>query len=161
MIGWFIGGAVDLTWTIEYAVQAGRALIIPFIWLLPLTGHGGTESGIAVVSSVLSPLFQRLCLLRRGLPLLFLASVVPGSLVLLLLRASQLSSLAQKRVMSVVRAAKDVGFSWPRCRASHSSRMLCLKAGRASAFGQWMIWFFLVENLVQNFLADSPGCWIM
>ena len=46
MIGWFIRGAVDLTWTIEYAVQAGRALIIPFIWLLPLTGLGATESGV-------------------------------------------------------------------------------------------------------------------
>ena len=46
MIGWFIRGAMDLTWTIEYAVQAGRALIIPFIWLLPLTGLGATESGV-------------------------------------------------------------------------------------------------------------------
>ena len=46
MIGWFIRAAMDLTWTIEYAVQAGRALIIPFIWLLPLTGLGATESGV-------------------------------------------------------------------------------------------------------------------
>ena len=46
MIGWFVGGVVDLTWAIEYAVQAGRALIISFIWLLPLTGHGATESGV-------------------------------------------------------------------------------------------------------------------
>ena len=46
MIGWFIRGAMDLTWTIEYAVQAGRALIISFIWLLPLTGLGATESGV-------------------------------------------------------------------------------------------------------------------
>ena len=46
MIGWLIRGVVDLTWTIEYAVQAGRALIIPFIWLLPLSGLGATESGI-------------------------------------------------------------------------------------------------------------------
>ena len=46
MIGWFIRGAVDLTWTIEYAVQAGRAQIIPFIWLLPLTELGATESGV-------------------------------------------------------------------------------------------------------------------
>ena len=46
MIGWFIRGAVDLTWTIEYAVQAGRARIVPFVWLLPLTGLGATESGI-------------------------------------------------------------------------------------------------------------------
>ena len=46
MIGWFIRGAVDLTWTIEYAVQAGRARIVPFVWLLPLTGLTATESGI-------------------------------------------------------------------------------------------------------------------
>ena len=46
MIGWFIRGAMDLTWTIEYAVQAGRALIIPFIWLIPLTGLGATKSGV-------------------------------------------------------------------------------------------------------------------
>ena len=37
---------MDQTWTIEYAVQAGRALIISFIWLLPLTGLGTTESGV-------------------------------------------------------------------------------------------------------------------
>ena len=46
MIGWFIRGAVDLTWTIEYAVQAGRAWIVPFVWLLPLTGLGATEPDI-------------------------------------------------------------------------------------------------------------------
>ena len=46
MVGWFIGGAVDLTWMIEYAVQAGRARIVPFVWLLPLTGLGATESGV-------------------------------------------------------------------------------------------------------------------
>ena len=46
MIGWFIGGAVDLTWTIEYAVQAGWSLIVPFVGLLPLAGLGATESGI-------------------------------------------------------------------------------------------------------------------
>ena len=66
---------------------------------------------LTVVSLVLSLLFRCLCLLRRGLLLLFLASEVPGSLVLLLLRASQLSLPAQKRVMSAVRAAMDFGFS--------------------------------------------------
>ena len=35
-----------MTWTVEYAVQDGRALIIRFIWPLPLTGLGATESGI-------------------------------------------------------------------------------------------------------------------
>ena len=60
--------------------------------------------------------------------MLFLASEGHVSLAVLLLRASQLSSPVQKRVMSAVRAAMDFGFSWPRWRASHSSRMLCLKA---------------------------------
>ena len=46
MIGWFIRGAVDLTWTIEYAVQTGRARIVSLKWLLPLTGLRATESGV-------------------------------------------------------------------------------------------------------------------
>ena len=46
MIGWFIRGAVDLTWTIEYAVQTGRAQIVSFKWLFLLTGLRATESGI-------------------------------------------------------------------------------------------------------------------
>ena len=46
MIGWFIRGAMDLTWTIEYAVQTRRAQIVSFIWLLPLTGLRATESGV-------------------------------------------------------------------------------------------------------------------
>ena len=37
---------MDLTWTIEYAVQDGRARIVPFERLLPLAGHGATESGV-------------------------------------------------------------------------------------------------------------------
>ena len=153
---------------VEYAVQTRWTRIVSLIWLLPLTRLRATESGVdrrvfgvVTVASTLSPSLRRLCLLRRGLPLLSLASKVPGCLDVLLLRANQLSSPAQKRVISVVRAAMNFGFSWPRCRASHSSRMLCLKAARASASGQSTIWFFLVRNQVQNFLADSPGCWVM
>ena len=37
---------MDLTWTIEYAVQTRRARIVSLKWLLPLTGLGATESGI-------------------------------------------------------------------------------------------------------------------
>ena len=122
---------MDLAWSIEYAVQTGRARIVSFKWLLPLTGLRATESGIdrrvfgtvTVVSTLVSNLSG-------------LAGAVSGSLVLWLLRASQLSSHAQKRVMRAVRADMDFGFSWPRCLASHSSRMLCLKAARASASGQ-------------------------
>ena len=46
MIGWFIRGAMDLTWMIEYVVQARRALIISFEWLFPLSGFKAPESGI-------------------------------------------------------------------------------------------------------------------
>ena len=161
MIGLFVWGAMYLARTIEYVVQARWSLTVPFVGLLPLAVLGTTESGVNRVSSVLSPLLWRLCLLHRSLPVLFLASEGPASLAVFLLRASQLSSPAQKRVMSAVRAAMDFGFSWPRWRASHSSRMLCLKAARASASGQSTIRFFLVKNRVQNFLPDSLGCWIM
>ena len=46
VVGWFIGGAVNLTRTIEYAVQAGRARIASFERLFPLTGFRATESSI-------------------------------------------------------------------------------------------------------------------
>ena len=46
VVGWFIGGAVNLTRAIEYAVQTGRARIVSFKWIFPLTGFRATESGI-------------------------------------------------------------------------------------------------------------------
>ena len=46
VVGWFIGGAVNLTRVIEYAVQTGRARIASFERLFPLTGFRATESGI-------------------------------------------------------------------------------------------------------------------
>ena len=46
VVGWFIGGAVNLTRAIEYAVQTGWARIVSFEWLFPLAGLGATESGI-------------------------------------------------------------------------------------------------------------------
>ena len=46
MVGWFVRGAVDLAWTIEYAVQVGRARIVSFIWLLPLTVLRAAESTV-------------------------------------------------------------------------------------------------------------------
>ena len=66
---------------------------------------------LTAVSSVLPLLFRCLCLLRWDLSLLFLVSEVPASLAVLLLRDSQLSSPAQKRFMSAVRAAMDFSFS--------------------------------------------------
>ena len=153
VISWFFGGAMYLARAVEYSVQIGRTRSSSFEWLFPLTGFRASES----VSSLLSPLMRHLFLLRRDLPLRSLISGLPEFLLRLLLWASQLSSPAQKRVMSDVRAAMDFGFSCPRCRASHSSRMLCLKAVRASASGESTICFFLVKNHVQNCLADSSG----
>ena len=46
VIGWLIGGAVNLTRAIEYAVQAGRSRIASFERLFPLTGFRATESCI-------------------------------------------------------------------------------------------------------------------
>ena len=46
VVGWFIGGVVNLTRMIEYAVQAGWARIASFERLFPLTGFRATESGI-------------------------------------------------------------------------------------------------------------------
>ena len=98
----------------------------------------------------LSSLFRCLLfLLLHDFPFPSLSSDVLGSLVLHL--ASQLSSPAQKRVMRLVNAAIVLGFSWPRCLASHSSRTLCLKANKASASGQSTLWFFLVRNLFRAF----------
>ena len=68
------------------------------------------------VCSALSPFWRRLCLLRRDFD-------VPGLLDALLLRANQLSSLAQKRVMSVVRAAID--FASPSRGAGQATRHGC------------------------------------
>ena len=65
---------------------------------------------LTAVSSALSRLLRRLCLFRHGLPLLSLASKWPEFFGVMLLRASQLSSPAQKWVMSVMRAAMDFGF---------------------------------------------------
>ena len=51
---------MDLTWTIEYAVQDGWARIVSFIWLLLMAGLGAAEygvdrhvSGIVTVASTL------------------------------------------------------------------------------------------------------------
>ena len=65
---------MDLAWTIEYAVQAGRARTVSFIWLLPLAGLGATESGvdrgvigIVTVASTLVPVASGLAVAVFGL----------------------------------------------------------------------------------------------
>ena len=46
MVGWFVWGAMDLARKVEYAVQAGWSLTVPFIRLLPLTRLGVAESSV-------------------------------------------------------------------------------------------------------------------
>ena len=46
MIGCRSWGAMNLTWAVKYAVQAGWARIVLLKWLFPLTGLRATESGI-------------------------------------------------------------------------------------------------------------------
>ena len=90
-----------------------------------LFGRELLNPALTAVLFGLFSLFRRCSFLRRDFPFPSLISDVLGLLVLHL--ASQLSSPAQKRVMRLVSAAIVLGFSWPRCLASHSSRTLCLK----------------------------------
>ena len=46
MIRRLAGGAVNLAWTIKYAVQAGWARIVLLERLFPLTGFRASESGV-------------------------------------------------------------------------------------------------------------------
>src|SRR3954469_7543594 len=46
VIGWPFEGAMNLAQAGEYSVQIGRALVILFEWLFPLTGFIASESGI-------------------------------------------------------------------------------------------------------------------
>ena len=46
MIGLFVWGAMYLARTIEYPIQAGWSLTVPFVGLLSLAGLGDAESGI-------------------------------------------------------------------------------------------------------------------
>ena len=111
MIGWFVWGAMNLARTIKYAVQARWARIVLFERLLPLTGLRATESGIDPRILVVVIFLLTLVSVASRRVIAILASGVLASLALLLLWASQLSSPAQKRVMSAVRAAMDFGFS--------------------------------------------------
>ena len=152
---------MDLARTIEYAVQGGWSLIVSFIWLFPLTGLGTTESdidcrviGVVTITSAFVSAASELAAAIFGLR---------GARVICYIFAT-----GQPTIFSRTEAGHECcegchGF-WlflAEVAASHSSRMLCLKAARASASGQSTIWFFLVRNLVQNFLADSPGRWTM
>ena len=101
MVGRFVWGAMYLARTIEYAVQAGWSSAAPFIGLLSLAGLGATESGvncsvigvIAIASAFVS-----------------VAPELAGA-------------VADIRSVRMWRGAMDLGFSWPRCQASHSARI--------------------------------------
>ena len=74
MVGWFVWGAMDLARTVEYAVQARLPRVVSFIWLLPLTGLGATESGvdcrvigIVTIASTFVPVASELAVAAFGL----------------------------------------------------------------------------------------------
>ena len=46
MIGWFIGGAMNLAWLIQYLVYIGWSVSVFLEWLFSLTGFGAAESGL-------------------------------------------------------------------------------------------------------------------
>ena len=46
VIGWFVGGAMNLARAVEYSVQIGRTRSSSFEWLFPLTGFRAFEFGI-------------------------------------------------------------------------------------------------------------------
>ena len=66
-----------------------------------MTGFRASESGVDCRILSIVAVNAALVLLRRDQPLMSLVCELPGLLVMLLLRASQLSSPAQKRGMSV------------------------------------------------------------
>ena len=139
---------MDLARAIEYAVQAGWSLIVSFIWLLPLIGLGATESG--VVCRVIGVVTIASAFVSAASELAVAIFDLGGARF-----ACRVFATGQPTILTRTKAGHEcregchgLGFSWPRWRASHSSRMLCLKAARASASEQSTIWFFLVRNLV-------------
>ena len=73
MIGWFVWGAMDLAWTIEYAVQTGRTRIVIFEWPIPLTGLGAPKSGIDCRIFGVFTIFAALVFVALGF-----ATAIPG-----------------------------------------------------------------------------------
>ena len=51
---------MNLAWTIEYAVQIGRARIVLLEWIFPLTGLRATKSGIDCHVFDVIPIFATL-----------------------------------------------------------------------------------------------------
>ena len=66
VVCWLIRGTVNLARAIKYAVQTGRSLFVSFERIFSLTGFLAIESGVDCRVFSIAPLFQRLCLLRRG-----------------------------------------------------------------------------------------------
>ena len=64
---------MNLTRAIKYAIQTGRARIVSFEWLFPLTGLRATESGIDCHVFGVNPIFATLVFVASGL-----AVAIPG-----------------------------------------------------------------------------------
>ena len=158
MIGWLVGGAVDLTRAIQYAIQTGRSQSTFFEWLFPLTGSRTSESGIDCrifgVIALIAVLWSITTLSAVGI-----FGIRSARIPRCVIAASQLAILA-------------------RAKAGHECREGChrLRLLLAKVVGKPLITdvvlecreglcvrtvddlFFLVKNRVQNCLADSSGC---
>ena len=58
---------MNLAWTIEYAVQTGRARIVLVEWLFPLTGLRATKSGVDCRVLGVIAIFATLVFIASGL----------------------------------------------------------------------------------------------
>ena len=74
MNGWFFWGAIYLARAIEYAVQAGRSLIVSLVRFLPLAGLGAAESdvdcsvvGIITIASTFASITSELAIVVLNL----------------------------------------------------------------------------------------------
>ena len=128
MIGLLIRGVVNLARTVEYAVQAGRSFVVSFKWIFPLTGSKAPESGVyrCIVWAIfiISTFVFIASWFSIAIPDFGCARITGAT-------TGQPVVLARtKSGHELVKAAIVLGFSWPRCLASHSSRTLCLKAAK-------------------------------
>ena len=152
---------MDLTWTIEYAVQVGRARIVSFVWLLLLIGLRAAESsvdrrvfGVVTVASTLVFIASWLAVAISDFGGAWIAGAV--------------ASMSEPAVFSRAKAGHQSGkgcqgfwFFLTEVAGEPLISDAMFKGREGFGAGQSTIWFFLIKNLVQSFLAESPGCWTM
>ena len=100
MIRRLVGGALNLSWTIKYAVQAGWARIVLLELLLPLTGLRATEFGID--RRILSVVIVVLALVSIASRLVFVAFNFRGAGV-----ACIVFSTGQSTILALTKAGHE------------------------------------------------------